>query len=151
MASPLPFETSDIAFDASDIGCPLPVSTLRRLQDFNFSGIFLPYYKKGGKQKEAKNFFWIANKLKFIRFCTDLNSSNRGIILDRPTTEAAFFRVAVRYYKKLKPEDFENKFEPGKETWGTRTMFTGLMLTVSLLYTLNFACIADHTNLDVRR
>jgi hypothetical protein len=115
--------------DLQDIISTRYPSTVARLEAVNLSGIkvlnYKPYYKK--------DFFWLYDCLGYRSFRYDLNRANSGKVLDRPTTEAAFYRVVMRCYKKVDPLLYTRKFGKGKERDAIHTMLYKLMWEASLL------------------
>jgi len=115
--------SSTSKYDITDIGVPMFPSGYARLDAVDLKDIKIPFYSK-------KNFFWIVNKLKYKGFRGDLNDLNKGAVLGRQVTEAAWLRVLIRSYKKWDPKELSKKF-PGTEMKEKKRMLQEALFEVS--------------------
>lgn len=103
------YTTYSGVWNNGDIGQPMYSTVLQRLLFVDLSGITLPKYKK------SVNFYKFVHLIQYLGFRSDLNYANQGIgVLDRPTTEAAYFRTLLDMYVRWDPTEL-TPFHPGRE------------------------------------
>ncbi|XMA17162.1 hypothetical protein WAI453_009953 [Rhynchosporium graminicola] len=91
-----------------DFGHPIHAIGFQRLRAVNILNIKKPQYRGN------RNFVYLADIVGYSGFRADLNNTNRPLVLDRQTTEAAWLSVLIGKYVKYDAAQLSARY-PGKE------------------------------------
>ncbi|CZT45938.1 uncharacterized protein RSE6_06298 [Rhynchosporium secalis] len=91
-----------------DFGHPIHAIGFQRLRAVNILKIKKPQYRGN------RDFVYLADIVGYSGFRADLNNTNRPLVLDRQTTEAAWLSVLIGKYVKYDAAQLSARY-PGKE------------------------------------
>jgi len=139
---------------------PIPPSYRNYLALADLGHIKLPSYGPTWSTKlnqyVGKDFFWMSRKLGYKGFRGDLNNANPGIILDRKTTEAAFYQVLMEFFEAWPERELTRRVGAGNERREKLNMLWELLVQVctsalSILILLSLYSLTNLFQIDLNQ